>query len=366
MRTIVQFIDKLNVGGKERQLVDLTKLLSRRGDYMTYVVSMEPGLFYTELGSFPRVRIVYLLRLTRRDPMIFLRFLFLCWKWKPCVITVWNPMTAIYALPAAKLLGIKLVSAFIQDAPEVLSKVLRRRSRLVFALADAVVANSLAGIRAYGPPIDKTTLILAGYDPARLGPVQDPDFLRREFKIHQKYIIGMVAAFALTKDQPTLIEAARILLRQRRDVVFVMVGSGPTLESCRALVAPEEADNIRFLGEIRVPAEQIISAFDVGTLITYTEGISNSILEYMSRRKPVVATEGGGTSELVVDGVTGFLVPRRDPERLAELLIKLLDDQELRRRMGEQGRLRIAQDFSPEHTVDRYRELYDRLMSSDQ
>jgi len=365
MKTVVQFIDKLSAGGKERQCAELIKWLSDRGDYMTYVVSMAPGLFFTELESLPRVTIVYLPRHTRQDPTVFLRFLLLCWRWKPSSITAWHPMTAVYAIPAAKVLGIKLVAAVVQDAPAVLTRKLRRRCRIVFAFANSVVANSLAGIRAYEPPANKTTLIRSGYDLERNGQPADAGLLRREFDIRQKYIVGMVAAFSEFKDQPTLIEAARIVLARRRDVAFVMVGSGATLDLCRALVEPSEHDDIRFLGEVRLPVEQIVDAFDIGTLVTFTEGISNSIIEYMIRRKPVVATEGGGTPELVVDGVTGFLVRQRDPVQLAALLIRLLDDPELRVRMGDRGRSRIEEEFLLPQTVARYCELYERLTSKD-
>ncbi len=365
MRTVVQFIDKLTAGGKERQCAELTKWLSGRGDYMTYVVSLAPGLFFTELESLPRVSVVYLPRRTRRDPTVFFRFLVLCWRWRPSSITAWHPMTALYAIPAAKILGIKLVAAVIQDAPAVISGKLRMRSRIVFAVADAIVGNSLAGIRAYDPPADKTTLIRAGYDLARNDPAPDAGLLRRAFPIRQRYVVGMVAAFSAFKDQPTLIEAARIVLKQRRDVAFVMVGGGPTLEHCRGLVTPDERDDIRFLGEVELPVEQIVDAFDIGALVTFTEGISNSIIEYMIRRKPVVATEGGGTPELVVDGVTGFLVKQRRPEQLAAVLIRLLDAPELRTRMGDEGRKRIEQEFLLPHTVARYCDLYDRLTVRD-
>ena len=77
----------------------------------------------------------------------------------------------------------------------------------------------------------------------------------------------------------------------------------------------------------------MVNVFDIGVLATHGEGISNSIMEYMALGKPVVASEGGGTCELVQDGITGFLVPRRDPQALAARISQLLDDQEAGRRM---------------------------------
>ena len=363
MKTIVQFIDKLTAGGKERQCVELVKFLSARGDYLVHVVCMTPDSFFPGLESIPRVNVYYLPRRSKNDPTVFWRFLVLCRRLKPSVITAWHPMTAIYAIPAAWVLKIKLVSAIIQSAPSVMSSKLRRHTWLAFACSDSIVANSAAGIRAYNPPRYKTALIHAGYDLEKIGIAPDPTFLRREFDLRTHYIVGMVAAFSEFKDQPTFIAAAHIILRQRRDVTFVMIGGGPTLEACQALVAGEDADHIRCLGEIPTPIEDIIAAFDIGALITFTEGISNSIIEYMILRKPVVATDGGGTAELLLDGETGILVRQSDPASVAAAIMRLLDDAELRQRMGARGRHRIETEFLAQHTFARYAELYDFLLS---
>ena len=69
---------------------------------------------------------------------------------------------------------------------------------------------------------------------------------------------------------------------------------------------------------IRSGIESLISAMDICVLSTFTEGISNSILEYMALEKPVIATAGGGTNEIVIDNKTGFLIKQSNPEELAE------------------------------------------------
>ena len=117
------------------------------------------------------------------------------------------------------------------------------------------------------------------------------------------------------------------------------------------------------MGEIPTPIEDIIAAFDIGALITFTEGISNSIIEYMILRKPVVATDGGGTAELLLDGETGILVRQSDPASVAAAIMRLLDDAELRQRMGARGRHRIETEFLAPQTFARYAELYDFLLS---
>ncbi len=364
MKTIVQFIDNLATGGKERQCAELVKVLSRRGDYRVHVVAMVGGAFADELTGLPRVSLHYLPRRIKYDPLLFLRLWALCRPWRPDLITVWDSMTGLYALPAARLLGMRYVSAIVQDAPPALSATLRRRSRMIFAAADAVVANSAAGARVYAAPAHKTTIIRTGYDLARMQHAGDPVDCRRQFGLEQALVVGMVATFSHYKDQPTLVRAARAVRQRRTDVAFVMVGGGPTLEAVRALLTEEERGYIRLLGRVDHDIEALVGAFDVGVLATFTEGISNSILEYMIQGKPVVATDGGGTSELVVDGETGFLVRAGDADDLAGRILTLLEDPALRQRLGARGRERVEREFLLEHTLDKYCTLYDQLLGA--
>jgi len=170
----------------------------------------------------------------------------------------------------------------------------------------------------------------------------------------------MVAEFNRFKDYPTFIHMARKLSTRRSDVVFVAVGGGETLQASKELAAGVTA--ITFLGEQK-NIEQIVETFDIGVLSTFTEGISNSIMEYMAFRKPVVATDGGGTRELVVDGETGFLVPPKQPDALAARIDYLLDHPDIARQMGEAGEARLRRKFSTDTMVDQTIRLYERAVA---
>jgi glycosyltransferase involved in cell wall biosynthesis len=103
---------------------------------------------------------------------------------------------------------------------------------------------------------------------------------------------------------------------------------------------------------------------DIGVLATFTEGISNSILEYMALGKPVVATSGGGTNEIVIDLETGFLVDQSNPKEMADKLSILLDDSILRTKMGQKGKDRIHDTFSIEKMTGQYISEYKKLLSN--
>jgi glycosyltransferase involved in cell wall biosynthesis len=129
----------------------------------------------------------------------------------------------------------------------------------------------------------------------------------------------------------------------------------------KKLIHDEFAGHFKLLGR-RSGIESLISIMDVCVLSTFTEGISNSILEYMAAGKPVVATDGGGTSEIVKEGETGFLVHAAKPAELAEKIEQLLNNEELRAKMGESGKERIKKKFSIDSMIDKYIFQYTKLV----
>lgn len=151
--------------------------------------------------------------------------------------------------------------------------------------------------------------------------LQKKSEVRKKFNLFKEKVVGMVATFSDFKDYETFISAARMTLQKRNDVTFLAIGDGKNLEMCRKMARGSLSDKIIFLGRQR-DVESIVNIFDVGVLLTniktHVEGISNSIMEYMALGKPVVATNGGGTPELVIDGETGYLIPQKSEESLIE------------------------------------------------
>jgi glycosyltransferase involved in cell wall biosynthesis len=142
------------------------------------------------------------------------------------------------------------------------------------------------------------------------------------------------------------IEAARRVCGTRRDVVFLLAGSGPLLETLRRRVdAAGVGAQVRVLGW-RSDINDLMKAADVFVLPSYyMEGLPVSILEAMACGKPVVTTHHKGCEDAVVDGETAFLAPVKQPERLAERILALLADSALRDRMGRAGRRRVEETY---------------------
>jgi len=193
-----------------------------------------------------------------------------------------------------------------------------------------------------------------GVDLTRFGTEPSPalrDKLARELGIDRdKKLVLCVARLIPEKGVVELVEAAHRMAKTRNDVVFLLAGTGPLLESLRARVRTLGIElSFRVLGW-RNDIHELMKSADILALPSYyMEGLPVSILEAMACGKPVVSTHHKGCEDAVVDGETGFLVPVRASEPLANRLGELLDDATLRARMGQAGRRRVEQVYELDH-----------------
>ena len=102
---------------------------------------------------------------------------------------------------------------------------------------------------------------------------------------------------------------------------------------------------------------------DISVLTSFSEGLSLTLLESMGYGIPIVATRVGGNPELVVEGETGYLVPVKDNRTLVDRIVTLLQDKELRGRMGKEGRLRAERKFRMRDVASRYLDIYKGLLA---
>jgi glycosyltransferase involved in cell wall biosynthesis len=107
--------------------------------------------------------------------------------------------------------------------------------------------------------------------------------------------------------------------------------------------------------------EEVLVGADLFLLPSESESFGLAALEAMSCEVPVIASQAGGLPEVVVDGETGYLCPVGDVEGMAEAALRLLGDEELRRKMGEAARRRAVEVFSQDAVVRRYRAIYQRV-----
>lgn len=360
---ILFFIDNLSAGGKERMCIELLKGLKGISDIHYELVIMNDNLHFKEVLGMG-IRIHYLIRKSKKDLSIFKKVYGLCKEYKPDIIHSWDTMSAIYLIPTLTTLNIKFVNGTIRDVPttrNILNKYWMR-ARITYPFSDLIVGNSWAGIKAYGAPLNKTVCIVNGFDYSRVQSLDSKEKIREETGITSKFVIGMVATFSVNKDYATYFAAAQMVLKNRNDITFLALGRNTDSKQCRELIDEKYLQNFRLIGNTN-KVESFINIMDVCVLATYTEGVSNSILEYMALGKPVIATDGGGTSEIVQDKITGFLMQPKNVMELSDKIGMLLDDENLRINIGEAAKLRILNDFTIEKMVNEFIYNYRKLLS---
>jgi glycosyltransferase involved in cell wall biosynthesis len=362
---ILMFVDSLRSGGKERRLIELLKGLRGSESINTEIVLMSKEIAYKDFYTLD-IPTHYLIRSTKKDFKIFPSLYSLCKRIKPDIIHVWDTMTAIYAIPICKLLGIKLVNSMITDAPNV--KTFSRkwvRSKIASPFSDLILANSEAGLEAYNAPRDRSACIHNGFDWNRLNILHDPLEIRSRFGITTEKIVIMVASFSPFKDYESYISMAKEIVDKRQDVTFIAVGDGILYSGYKAGINGRYPERIKLVGR-QADVESIVNAATIGVLLTngseHGEGISNSIMEYMALGKPVVASDSGGTREIVADGETGYIVHDKHTESIRTRIEYLLDNPSVAQALGRKGSERIKDEFSLERMVNLFSEQYAKLL----
>lgn len=161
------------------------------------------------------------------------------------------------------------------------------------------------------------------------------------------------------------LQAVRLLQDAGVECEYRVIGSGAYLEPLAFTRHQLGLENcVEFLGGLSHP--QVIEQMNWADVLLHaavSEGFCNAVLEAQAIQLPVVCTDAGGLRENVEDGETGFIVPRRDPQALAEKLSRLAQDPRLRQRMGQSGRERVTSQFALVDQINRFDQFYRRVLN---
>lgn len=241
-----------------------------------------------------------------------------------------------------------------------IERIVNRKTDLIIANSEAVKADV---IRQEKVSPGKIIVIHNGIEAAPYEKPVDTAAKRKELGIPPNAsLIGVIANLIHYKGHKYLIEAAATVQKVVPDARFLLIGEGPMRQTIETQI--EElglAENFILAGTRRDVVE-LLAAMDISVLPSLEEGFSNTILESMAAGRPVVATAVGGNPEAVVDGVTGFLVPPRSSEALAQAILGLLGDREKAGSMGRAARERVRQEFTMGKMVGEMEAVYDKIL----
>jgi glycosyltransferase involved in cell wall biosynthesis len=201
-------------------------------------------------------------------------------------------------------------------------------------------------------------------------PVEDRAAARASFGLPPHgHVFGMAARVSPQKDFPTLIRAARIVTDKLPDCSFLIAGDhqleAPHRAHYESLLPLLDETGMRerfFFAGFQAYMSPFYGAIDTFVLSSNWEGLPTVVLEAMMYGRPVVSTEVGGIAEAVQDGVTGFLVPPKSPEILANRLIQIATDSALAQRMTEAAQRTLTETFGQERFLKQIDQLYSRLL----
>lgn len=229
----------------------------------------------------------------------------------------------------------------------------------VIAVSDAVRKNTIV---MEGIQIDKIQTIYNGVDIDKFDVKPDKE-TKRKIGLDPGFVVGMVANFMPVKDHINFCHAAATVLDSFEKVQFLLVGSGPLEEEIRALTKKLGIEKKVVFAGHREDIPELLSSMDIFVLSSKSEGHPYSLIEALAQGKPVVATRVGGVSDVVVNGKNGYLVPPKNSHQLAQAIIKLLKDTDLRRSFGKEGKRVARQNFSLKRMVSETELLYRKLVA---
>ncbi len=371
-RKILVVVPQLLVGGTELHLLRVLPALDRRTFQVSVFTTQGPG----ELDAAFREAGLSVISGTGRLPgrirgiLSGLPLVALLRRMRPDVVHFFLPeaylvggLAALLTGQGKRVMSRRSLNHYSRARPFVrwLESRLHRRMHAVVGNSRAVLDE----LTAEGVPPQRLGLIRNGIEAARFAQV-DRATARGMLQIPEaSLVLAMVASLLPYKGHADLLEAlGRVRERLPEGWLPLVAGRDAGLEA--GLRARAEAlgigGRIRWLGEVAdVPT--LLQAADLGLLCSHEEGFPNAVLEGMAAGLPMIVTDVGGCPEAVQDGVTGRVVPPRDPAALGDAIAELAAAPESRAAMGAAGQNRVAAEFSMEACVAGYERLYHAVLA---
>lgn len=343
---ITYILDTFTGGGKERRCLQLIQGLNKQGYNDIQVIIVNNNVAYQELyDTSAEVHIINRkeLGLGLWDTTKQIKALLKCFS--PDIVQSWGGISTLLSVLIKPSMHFKLVGAFVANADRPKSFHSKIYNKLYISLCDKIVGNSLAGLKAYGIPKSKAVLIYNGLNESRLNKLANKEKVRKELEIHTPYVVAMIARFTIDKDWSCYLNAAKRIVSERQDITFLAIGDGPTWHTNRTLISDNENKLIKLTGR-RDDVDEILQICDISVLTSHHgEGVSNSIMESMAFGVPVIATNKGGTPEIISDGENGYLIGEGEVKELSDKILAIIDDSSVHRCFSKKAAEAIRERF---------------------
>jgi len=365
--SVLFLITGLSYGGAETQLVNLATKLKCRGWDVRVVSMLPPQAFVEELKNADIPLATLNMRRGAADPRAVFRLFKILREWNPDIVH----SHMVHANLLARVVRIFCKIPVLISTAHNIDEGGRWREvayRLTDPLVDLTTNVSRAAVERYirvsAAPKNKIMFMPNGIDTAKFKPNKAAgQRLRNELGVDNYFVWLAVGRFEEAKDYPNMLRAFKMIVSKKSNVVLLLVGQGSLLEEVKKLGSELKlGDKVRFLG-VRRDVPDLMNAADAYVMSSAWEGMPMVLLEAGACGLPIVATDVGGNSEVVLNDKTGFIVPPYNSEALAQAMEKMMAlPQEKRLEMGKAGRTYIEANYSLEHVVDQWVALYMELL----
>ena len=366
-RRVMLMTDEMEVGGSQRQIVQLALGLKARGVTCAVLYFINPSFLVEQLQA-AGIETIRVNKTARVDPGFVRRLRQAIRAWAPDVVHCYSFTAELWGAIACRLLPARerpvLISS-VRGTYEWYGRNQWRMKRWVSSQSASIISNSREGAeyaaRQMHWPLHHFHVVHNGVS------VTEPDAARVDL-LRQHYLqntfdtlVLFVGRLVEHKNLPRLLQAFAQVVKQRPRTRLLLAGSGPLHDALAAQIGQLGLqDHALLLGEqSEVPA--LMEAADLVVLPSLREGLSNVVLEAMALGRAVLSTPVGGIPQAIDNGRHGVLVEPTDTDALARALLTLIDDPALRERLGRAAQHKVLEQYSPPAMVSAMLKEYSRV-----
>jgi glycosyltransferase involved in cell wall biosynthesis len=359
----------MGMGGADKQLLSAAQEMRSRGSEVLIVSLTVLGPMGLEARSMGIPTESLEMRRGVPDPRGLIRLIRLVRSWRPDVLHSHMVHANLMARALRLFVPVPVMVSTIHNIYEG-GHVLMAGYRLTNFLVDHITIVSQAAadrfVRDGIVPRKLLTVVPNGVDTDiyRKVTADASVSLRRSIGLEGSFVWLAVGRFEIAKDYPNMLRGFAKLCERHPDAVLLLVGRGSLQADTEALARDLGLDGrVRFLG-VRNDVPEILSAADGYVMSSAWEGMPMVLLEAAAAGLPIVATAVGGNQEVVRDGESGFLVPSRDSDALAQAMARLMGLSPAQRRsMGERGREQVRSHYGLSRVVERWEAVYREVLA---
>jgi len=359
-KTIIIVIGSLELGGTEKQILHKLKHLKNNFNFKL-IIFQKRGFFYKDLKKLG----VEIIDLTEdsfgkifKYSLIFFKMLSTIKKIQPDIVN--------FYLPHSYLIG-GFTSFFFKNISFIMSRrsmnFYQRKFKFISFIETKILHKKMKLIIVNSKSIENQLIKEEGVPAEKIKVINNFIEIPHLKKISKKNINILFVANLIPYKNHKLVIMASNLIKRNLNYKIHIIGEGDDKYSdeLMSLIDKNKLNNkFTFHGKL-ADYSNIAQISDIGILSSNEEGLSNAIMEYMTLKLPIVATNVGGNRELVINNKNGYLVEKGDYKKFASYLQKLIISKPLRDRLGNKSYDIITKKFNVEKTIKKYKDLYCNL-----